>query len=159
MKITVEQIMEKSPCQSDWPEERVRKVIGSGKTLKQILKLKTIPKLEDRIWCAVKFSDDKTNRAFAIWCARQCKTDVKEITEYINVIERYYGGKATEEELRAACWAACSAAYSVANSAANSAADWAAYSVANSAANSAADWAADSEARKKQIKKFLELID
>ena len=73
MKVTVSDIMSKKPCE-EWTEEKIRKYIGEGKTLRQILKIKEIQE-GDRIWCITKFLDDKTNREFAIWCARQCKTD------------------------------------------------------------------------------------
>ena len=125
-KITAEMIMDKEPCE-DWTEERVRKYIGKGKTLKEILEIKEVSE-EDRIWCVTRFLPDKTNRAFAIWCAQQCRTDVQEIKDYIKVIKRYYAGKATDKELKAAAyWAA----------------DW--------AADSATE-------RQKQIKKLLTMI-
>ena len=133
---------------------KVKGYIGEGKTLVEILNIKEINP-QDRLWCVTKFFDDKTNRAFAIWCARLCKTDCKEVTDYIDVIERYYDGKATKEELeaadRAAYWAADRAAYRAADRAdywaAYWAADRAAYWVAYWAAYRAADredyWAAD----------------
>ena len=46
-KITAEMIMDKEPCE-DWTEERVRKYIGKGKTLKEILEIKEVSE-EDRI--------------------------------------------------------------------------------------------------------------
>ena len=131
MKITVKDITGKLPC-AEWTEERLKQKIGDGKTLLEILSLRGVT-AGDRIWCATKFLDDKANREFAIWCARQCKTEVKEITEYIDVIERYYSGKATRDALSAAYGAVYGAAY------------W------------AADRAADSAARSKQIKKLKEL--
>jgi len=141
-KITVKDILEKVPC-SEWTEERLKKKIGAGKTLLEILNLrKTYAR--DKIWCVTRFLDDKTNRAFAIWCARRCKTKVKEVTEYIDVIERYYNGKATKEELQKADWAAYSAAYEAAYWAAYESAYWA----ADRAANEAAYWVAE---RKKQV--------
>ena len=127
MKITVKDITGKVPC-AEWTEERLRQKIGDGKTVLEILSLRGVT-AGDRIWCATKFLDDKANREFAIWCARQCKTEVKEIPEYIDVIERYYSGKATRDAL--------SAAYG--------------------AADRAADSAADRAARSKQIKKLKEL--
>ena len=88
MIITVKMIMEKNPCE-DWTEKKISKIIGNGKTLIEILSMSKI-KAADRIWCVTQFLSDKVNREFAIWCVRQCKTDVKEITEYIDVIEKYY---------------------------------------------------------------------
>ena len=134
MKITVEQIMDKKPC-GKWTEKRIRKYLGKGMSLLEILNLKGVS-VENKIWGATKFLPDKINREFAIWCAKSCKTKVKEITVYIDVIERYYAGDATCAAFRAAHWAAYS---------------WAAYSVANEAA----DW---TTARKQQLEKLKELV-
>ena len=128
-KITVEMIMAKEPCK-EYPANKIAELVGEGKTLLELLDL-NIPE-KDRIWVVTRFLDDKTNRAFAIWCARQCKTKVKEIGTYIDTIEKFYDGEATEDEF----WAADSAAYN------------------------AADWAADRAAyREKQIKKLREIIE
>ena len=91
--------MKESPCE-EWTTERVNKFMGEGKTLSEILDMKKIP-APDRIWAVTRFLSDKVNRQFAVWCARQCKTDRKEIINYIDVIEKFYDGKATKEELRA----------------------------------------------------------
>jgi len=99
MKITVEMILAKKPCSYD--EKKLRKLLGDGKTPLQAMNLKNVPD-SDKIWAATRFLPDEVNREFAIWCARQCKTDIKEITRYIDVTEKYYKGKATKEELRAA---------------------------------------------------------
>ena len=123
-------------------EERVRKYIGKGKTLKEILEIKEVSE-KDRIWCVTRFLPDKTNRAFAIWCAQQCRTDVQEIKDYIKVIKRYYAGKATDEELMAAERAAYRAA--------DGAAYWAAYKAAERAAERAI-------MRKNQIERLLSMI-
>ena len=160
-KITAEMIMDKEPCE-DWTEERVRKYIGKGKTLKEILEIKEVSE-EDRIWCVTRFLPDKTNRAFAIWCAQQCRTDVQEIKDYIKVIKRYYAGKATDEELmaaeRAAYRAAERAAYRAAYWAADGAAYWAADGAAYWAACKAAERAAERAImRKNQIEKLLSMI-
>ena len=100
---------------------------------------------DDAIWVFSKMADSKTARQFAIWCAKRCKTDCKEIKEYIKIIEGHYlNGTHTVEDLMAANRAAYWAAYSAA---ANRAAYWAAYWAAYSAAaNMAADMAADSAA-------------
>jgi len=116
-KITVKDILEKVPC-PEWTEERLQENIGKGKTLLEILDLSGVePK--DKVWCVTRFLDDKTNRAFAIWCVRQCESKVKEVTAYINVIERYYNGKATKEELQkaddGAGWSVDEAAYLLAH--------------------------------------------
>ena len=165
MKITVKDIMSKTPC-NEWTEERLRKHIGEGKTLLQICRMGSVD-IAERIWCVTRFLDDKTNRAFAIWCARQCKADKKEITEYIDVIERYYDGKSTDEEVKAADWVAYwavgseadSAAYWAAYWAVGWAADWAVGREADWAAYCAADSAADQQSmRRKQIKKLTEMV-
>ena len=161
-KVTVKDILEKVPC-SEWTEERLQAKIGEGKTLPEILDLSGVED-KDKIWCVTRFLDDKTNRAFAIWCARQGKTNVKEITEYINVIEKYYNGKATKEELKKAD----SSSYWVADWAANEASYWAAneasYWAADRAADRAAYWAADNAAywpaeRKKQVAYLRKVVE
>ena len=116
MKITVKKIMALNPCLG-WTEERLRKLIGKGKTPLDCLSIKGVS-VDDKIWCATKFLPDKANRKFAIWCARQCKITIKEIKIYIDIIEKYYSGKATKKQLDEAS----SAAYSAASSAASSAA-------------------------------------
>ena len=152
MNITTKMIMAKKPC-SEYTKEIVSGLIGKGKTLLEILSLK-IPD-DDIIWCVTKFLPDIENRKFAIWCARQCKTDIPEIKLYIDAIENYYIKKTiSKEELDAADWAAYRAA--------DWAADWAAYGVAYMAADWAADWAeyraASSAARKKQITKLKKIV-
>ena len=135
MKITTDMMMEKCPCE-EWPRERVAAYLRDGKEpiemLQDALNGNGI-NCKDAIWGATKFLPDKLNRAFAIWCARQCKTSIKEITDYIDTIEKYYNGLATREELdaayRAANWAANEAAYGAAYWAANWAAYWAANEV------------------------------
>ncbi len=164
--VTVDMMMEKRPC-PEWPRERVAAYLGEGKTLTAMLRDALADNgisIPDAIWGATRFLPDSINRAFAIWCARQCETNVKEITDYINTIERFYAGKATNEELnraaysaayRAADWAADEAAYWAADRAANEAADRAAYR----AANWAADLAADRVHRKLQAERLIEMID
>jgi len=169
-KITVKDILEKVPC-PEWTEARLQAKIGKGKTLLEILDLSGVED-KDKIWCVIRFLDDKTNRAFAIWCARRCESKVKEVTEYIDVIERYYNGEATEEELKkadsssnwAADEAANEAAYWVADGAAcgsaNEAANWAAYWASNWAAYEAADRAAYRLAeRKKQVAYLRKVVE
>ena len=172
MIITTGMIMEKKPCK-EYTQERIKGLVGEGKTLLELTEL-DIPAL-DRVWVITMFLDDKTNRKFAIWCARRHKIDNKKIAEHIDITEKYYDGKATKEELDTAYLAAYSGAYSAAyytaNFAANSvayyAAYFAAYSVAHSVADCAAYRVADSLAdlaanpeveQKLQIEKLKELI-
>ena len=152
MEITTKMIMGKNPC-VDWPEEKVLKTIGKGKTLLELANLKI--SISDRIWVITRFLTDNQNRKFAIWCARSCKSKIPEINNYIDIIEKYYEGLATIEELRSAARAAYRAA--------DRATDWAASRAASRAADCAAyrgaDWAADMAAmRKKQIEKLKDII-
>ena len=139
--ITVEMIMKEKPC-PDWTEERVRKYIGKGKTLKEILQIKDVDPA-DRIWCAINFLPDETNMKFAIWCVEQCWTDIEEIKEYIKTVKRFYAGQATREELCRVDWPD----------------DWKNDGEAYWVACWTAAWADDSAAmRNKQIKKLLTMI-
>jgi hypothetical protein len=77
-------------------------------TVLDILRAEAVPP-NDRIWLATHFIDDKTNRLFAVWCAREAlqmtpAPDPRSITA-CDVAERFANGLATEEEL-AAAWAA-----------------------------------------------------
>ena len=160
-KITTDMIMSKRPCE-EWSRERIQKFLGSGKTVLEILAMRKIP-ADERIWAVTKFLPEKVNRKFAIWCARQCETEVIEIKKYRDVIEQFYNGTATKEELAAARGAAYRAAYWASDWAADRVAYWAAYRASYWAADRAADWAADRAAywaavRKKQIKKLQKLI-
>jgi len=122
---------------------------------------------EDKVWLFAKIGTNLQRRKFAIWCARQCETKVKEIKKYIDTAEKYYIYKtATKRELdkaeRVAYWAADNAADWAAFRAADNAADWAAFRAAfraaDSEANSAADWTAYRAVRKKQVEKIKELL-
>ena len=131
-KYTVSEIMKHRPCE-DWTKEMIAKRIGKGKTLLEISRLRGVP-IKDKIWCITRFLPDDINRRFAVWCARQCETDVPEIGACIDAIEAYYFGDGTENDMRAA--------------------DWAAYS----AADRAAYWAADEKMRQKQLRKLRSMI-
>ncbi|MDO9530369.1 MAG: hypothetical protein Q7J27_14595 [Syntrophales bacterium] len=132
MIVTTKKLMSKKPCEK-YTKAIVSKLLGKGKTLLEICDL-DIP-AKDRIWAVTKFLDDTTNRTFAIWCAKQCKADGKEVKEYIKVIERFYKGNATREELDVAYRAA--------------------YWVADRVADRAADW---EKMREKQIRKLKSLV-
>jgi hypothetical protein len=163
--ITEADILLHNPCPG-WTEERIKDKIGTGKTLLQIARMWSVSEIY-RIWCVTRFLTDKQNRIFAIWCARQCQTDIHEITEYIDVIEKYYDDNATQEELNIARriventidWRIESAQ----DWEASNAAGWASYRGAEKAAyiaaNRAAYWAADrARMRKKQLRKMKEII-
>jgi len=67
-------------------------------TVLDILDVSDCP-AEDRIWISTKLLDDKTNRLFAVACARSAiklvdNTDLSSV-EACNVAERYALGRAT----------------------------------------------------------------
>jgi hypothetical protein len=162
--ITCDKIRALGPCY-DPAEKLPENYEGS---VVDFLRQENVP-TRDRIWVAKHFLSDRTNRLFAVWCARQAlalqtSVDPRSIVA-CDVAERFIKGEATEAELAAAHSAARSAADSAdsAASAADSAADLAAYLAARSAASaaysaarsaasaaysaaSAADWAARSAA-------------
>ena len=170
-RITVEEIMSKHPCK-EWTRELVEEQIGEGKTLTEILDLDI--EAFDRIWAVVWFLPEEINRTFAIWCARQCETDVTEISDYIDTIESCYNDqdKLKEADMAAvkASRKACdvdSNAYWAAHRAAErdpvKAAYWAAGRAVYSTAYSGAYWeparaAAKAEMQERLIKKLKELI-
>ena len=108
----------------------------------------------DRLWVARFFVTDKTNRLFAVWCARQAlalvsNPDQRSVAA-CDVAERFANGAATKEELDAAARAAEAAAWAARVArAAESAAAWsAAWSAARAECSAAwesawAAWAAD----------------
>ena len=174
MKISVADIRKKKPCYD--PTEIKGITEDTSMDLVDWLKYKSKKLTDaDRVWLASRFMSKMQCRVFAIWCARSCKTKVKDIKDYINAIKNYYIKKTiTYKELSAANraaysaaywaadWAAYSAADWVAERAAYWAADWAADSAADSAADRAAYWAADRAAyraaRKKQVKYLIKLL-
>jgi len=123
----------------------------------------------DKVWLVTKFLTDKTNRLFAVWCARQVLTkdsDPRSI-EACNVAERYANGEATNEELdvaRAAAWAAARSAKSVwaaataASRSAAKSASWAAEAAAESASWAAARSAAEAASEPAQTKQLTKMI-
>lgn len=90
MIITTEAILSKLPC-SEWTEERIRKQIGSGKTLLQILDITTHH--WDRLWCITKFLDNDTNKKFGIWCIKESRFESKFEKRDIEEIEYAYSGR------------------------------------------------------------------
>ena len=74
-------------------------------TLVDILRVTDCP-AEDRIWVVAGFLDDRTNRLFAVWCARNALSlidnpDPRSIAA-CDIAERYANGVATNYELAAA---------------------------------------------------------
>jgi len=109
----------------------------------------------DKVWLFAKIGTNLQRRKFAIWCARQCETEVKKIKEFTDTAEKYYIYKTvTKEELDKAC----NAAYRAAGGAAYSAAYWAADRIADRAAFNAAYSVVYSVARKKQVEKIKNLL-
>ena len=121
-------------------------------------------------------ANDKAERLFAVWCARNTPmrdgritgallTDPQSIAA-LEVAERYANGEATREELaaawaaaraaaRAAAWAAAGdAAWAAAGDAARAAARAAAGDAAGDAARAAA-WAAAGDAQSKQLRVMI----
>lgn len=136
-------------------------------TLLDILNAENV-KAVDRIWVVTGLLDDKTNRLFAVWCAREAlklveNPDPRSVAA-CDVAERFANGDATGEELTAAAWDAADAAWDAAWGAARDAADaaWgAAWDAAWDAARDAAGaaWgAAWSSARAAQIEKLKEMV-
>ena len=99
----------------------------------------------DKLWvvCREDLIDAKTLRLFAVWCARQVEHLMHDDRSKIalDVAEKFAHGKATAEELTAACDAACDAAWDAARDAGWAAA-WAAVGAARNAARDAAGDAA-----------------
>lgn len=171
--ITCEAIRQHNPCYD--PATKLPENYSSS-VLDFLVKETQFPP-QDRIWVAVRFLSDKTNRLFAVDCARRALSRVRNpdprSVAACDVAGRYAHGQATEEELRAA-WAAAVVAEAVAWAArveewpavaARAAARvaWAAARVAEWAAAAAewaagAAWAAGNREREMQISRLIELI-
>lgn len=126
-----------------------------------ILRMKDIP-VEDRIWCGIMALNEKQQRLFACWCAREVQklapdhVDSRSV-KAIEVAERYAHGEATGEELaeaRSAMLFAASAARDEAWDAAWHAAWYAA--AAYEAWVASAAWRVT---RDMQLKRLIELIE
>jgi hypothetical protein len=105
-------------------------------TALDVLAAKTVP-ADDRIWLVTRWLDDRTNRLFAVWCARRVLTRVERpdprSVAACDVAERFANGQATREELAAAWDAARAAAQDAAWDAARDAARAAAWAAARAA--------------------------
>ena len=150
------------------------------------LQLEHVP-ATDRIWVAIRLLDDRTNRLFAVWCAREAlaligNPDPRSVAA-CDVAERYANGLATRDELaaagdvaRAAAWtvawvaaraaardvawvAARAAAWDIAGGAARAAARDVSGVAARAAARDVAWVAARTAARAAQIKKLISMIE
>ena len=122
--ITCDAIRKHNPCY----DPATKLPADYSGTVVDFLKQEQVP-THDRIWVARFFVTDKTNRLFAVWCARRALALQKEVdprsTAACDVAERFANGEATEAELRAARVAAEAAVESAARVAA-----WAAGSAA-----------------------------
>lgn len=113
MYTTLNQIREKSPCESGW--RKLLAHLGKTKAYDEPVAITTILDsngLDDALWClqAVK-SHDREIRLFCVWCARQVQhlmDDPRSIAA-LDVSERFANGEATEADM-AAAWAAAWAA-------------------------------------------------
>jgi hypothetical protein len=101
--------------------------------------------LDNALWCArAEPQNSRQWRRFAVWCARRCQYLMKDQRSInaLDVAERHAGGRATDEDLRAAAAAAAVAAAATADAAAAAAAVAAAADAATAAAAVAAAAAA-----------------
>lgn len=146
--ITIEDIRKYKPCYD--PAEKLGDEWKGS--LIDILTLTNV-NVADKIWVIAKFLDDKTNRLFAVWCAREALKLIDNpdprLINACNVAEKFALGKATKEELVAARFAAWDAeGYSVRDAARDAARDAdATASVAASVAASVDAWDTSAAAR------------
>ena len=102
---TVEDVMDWPPC-PEYPEERVRELLGDGLTIEQILNL-DIP-VQDRVWAGVHALDPRRRCAFAAAATRRtCEFVEWEHPDSLRAIEAAEAlGRGEEvegiEEIRAA---------------------------------------------------------
>jgi len=115
----IEDIRKLKPCYD--PSEKLPE--NWTGTVVDILKLNDV-KVEDKIWVATKFLNDKQNRLFAVYCVREALKLInnpdKRSIEACNVAERFVNGEVTKEEL-ATAYSAAAAAHSAAAAAASAA--------------------------------------
>jgi hypothetical protein len=113
---TIEDIRKLGPC---YDPTRYLSEDWTG-TVIDILEVADCPP-QDRLWVATELLDDRTNRLFAVWCAREALKPIDNpdprSVEACNVAERYANGQATGRELAVASAAAYAAAMVAANEA------------------------------------------
>ncbi len=151
--ITINDILPFNPCLSG----RLKIPDNAQGTFTDLLDANFLTS-SDKIWACSKLLDDKTNRLFAVYCAREAlklipNPDIRSL-EACTIAERFANGLATSAEReaaseasRAASWAASWAAGTAgaASEAASRAASEAASEAASRAAG-AASWAASEAA-------------
>lgn len=110
MRLTIQDIRDIEPCYD--PTEYLPED-WSG-TIIDILNVEDCPAI-DRLWVVTRFLDDRTNRLFAVWYAREelklIENPDPRSVEVCNVAERFANGEATDQELNAARDAARDAAW------------------------------------------------
>jgi hypothetical protein len=150
--ITIEQIMSWYPC-DEWPESRVRSVVGDGIALLDLLQREDVP-VDDRLWVLTRrdATSEHNQRRVALSAARfslpifeRHHPDDKRPRQAIAATYRWIRNPTAENS---AAWAAARAAAWDATSAAANAAAWdAAWDAALAAALAAANAAAWDAAR------------
>ena len=151
---TLNKIKAHSPCTSGW--QKLLKSLGKTKADDEELSFLYILEsngLDDALWCCRSAPEyDMEWRSFALQCCRQIEhlmTDQRS-KDCLDVVEKFLGGKATEEELNAASYAAWAAAWDAAR-----AASW---DAASDAASYAARAAARNAARAAQLIIFKQIV-
>ena len=98
---TIEDVRDLKPC---YDPNRHLSEDWTG-TICDFLSVDKIPP-QDRIWVVTHWLDDKTNRLFAVWCAREAIRLVKDpdprSVNACDVAEKFAKGEATQAELDAA---------------------------------------------------------
>ena len=161
MKTTLNAIRACAPCASGWAKllSHLGKTRADNKPLSLITILDSNG-LDDALWAlrAVE-GHDREKRLYAVWCVRQVEhllTDQRS-RDALEVSERFARGRATREELAAACDTAAAAARDAAWAAA-AARDAACDTAAAAAAARDAAWAA-AAARDAELRRICECID
>ena len=103
--ITINDIRSLNPC---YDPKRYLPENWKG-TLVDILEVNECP-LKDRLWAVTRFLDDKIDKLFAVYCAREALKLIdnpdQRAVNVVDVAEKYAHGEATKEELEEARLAA-----------------------------------------------------
>lgn len=153
-KITVKQIMSWRPCPG-WTEDRVRSVIGKGKTPLEICDLPKVS-VRDKLWCLLRTEIIPERELHLLSCILAERILLREREagrepdkrswEAIQAKRDWLDGKITDWELavaRAAARAVASDAKGVASCTVARIALWAAQEVATAAIEGAVEWVAE----------------
>ena len=106
MKTTLNKILQHSPCQQGW--KKLLKSLGKTRVDDETITIERIIKsngIQDAVWCLRAVDGrDMEIRLFAVWCARQVQYLMTDPSiAALDVAERYAHGRATEQEVLAAC--------------------------------------------------------